>query len=283
MHQYTCPKCKTVLKREQPVSEGKKIKCPKCENIFAPSAAITAKAGGKSGKSKDEDDDRNPYAVVKEEKEEEKMKEAKQRAAMGLVADRFEKSARGPAISVIVRPASYLIGAGILTCALSMAALFIGIWPLVFAEFYKEGPNNPKLSAREKAAQGEADFEAIQTRSIIFIAVSPFTFAFGALVCVGALKLRAIESYPWAMVGAVMALIAAPGNGGAVFWLFYYLAKVFFVDTMGFDTGFAMMIAALPAGLAVVFTLVSGIWAIVAMTNEKVKEAFEEEKEGDIF
>lgn len=280
MHQYTCPKCHTVLRREQPVAEGKKIKCPKCENIFSPSTSVTA--GKPAGKYKADDDDRNPYAVMKEEEEEEKMREEKQRAAMGLIKDRFEKSSRGPAISVIVRPASYLIGAGILTCGLSMAALFIGIWPLVFAEFYKEGPNNPKLTAQQKAAQGEADFEAIQTRSIIFIAVSPFTFAFGALVCFGALKLRSLESYAWAMVGSVMGIIAAPGNGGAVFWLFFYLAKVFFVDTMGFDTSFAMMLAALPAGLAVVFTLAASIWSIVSLTNEQVKEAFEEEKTANI-
>src|SRR5262245_15144953 len=101
MHQYTCPKCKTVLKREQPVAAGKKIKCPKCENIFAPPApsAVTAKAGAKS---KVEEDDRNPYAVKKDDEEDEKAQEEKQRAAMGLIQDRFEKSARGPAIAVIV-------------------------------------------------------------------------------------------------------------------------------------------------------------------------------------
>ncbi len=90
MHQYTCPKCKTVLKREQPVAEGKKIKCPKCANIFA--AILDAKAEHvKAGKSKLEEDDRNPYAVVNEEEEDDKMRQEKQRAAMGLVRDRFEK------------------------------------------------------------------------------------------------------------------------------------------------------------------------------------------------
>ena len=34
MHQYTCPSCNAVLKREAPVPAGKKIRCPKCESVL---------------------------------------------------------------------------------------------------------------------------------------------------------------------------------------------------------------------------------------------------------
>src|SRR5215210_876169 len=97
MHQYSCPKCKSVLKRQEAVPTGKKIKCPKCETIFAPPA--TAVTGAAGGRAKVEDDwDRNPYAVTEEnEEEEEARREEKQRAAAGVVKDRFKKSKRGPA------------------------------------------------------------------------------------------------------------------------------------------------------------------------------------------
>lgn len=280
MHQYTCPKCKTVLKREQPVAEGKKIKCPKCETIFAPASAQAATA--KAGKSKLEEDDRNPYAVVNEDDEDAKMREEKQRAAMGLVRDRFEKSARGPAISVIVRPASYLLGAGVITCSLAIAAMFVGIFPLVFSDFFKQGPNDPKLSTKQKAEKGQEIYEGLVRRSMFLIPSSVLVFAFGSLVCVGAFKMRALESQAWAWVGAIMAIPAAPGNGGGVFWLVFYLARLLFVDTMGLDTAFAIIVASLPAAVAVIFTLVAAIWSINALANEKVKEAFAEEKEADV-
>jgi uncharacterized Zn finger protein (UPF0148 family) len=280
MHQYTCPKCKTVLKREQPVAAGKKIKCPKCENIFAPAPAKAETA--KAGKSKLEDDDRNPYAVVNEDDEDEKMREEKQRAAMGLVRDRFEKSARGPAISVIVRPASYLLGAGVITCSLAIAAMFVGIFPLIFSDFFKQGPNDPKMTAAQKAEKGQEIYEGLVRRSLFMIPSSVLIFAFGSLVCVGAFKMRALESQAWAWVGAIMAIPAAPGNGGGVFWLVFYLARLLFVDTMGLDTSFAIIVASLPAAVAVIFTLVAAIWSINALANETVKEAFAEEKDAEI-
>jgi uncharacterized Zn finger protein (UPF0148 family) len=281
MHQYTCPKCKTVLKREQPVAEGKKIKCPKCQNIFAAAAAKAEPA--KAGKSKhDDDDDRNPYAVMNEDKEDEKMREEKQRAAMGLVKDRFEKSARGPAISVIVRPASYLLGAGVITCTLAFACLFVGIFPLVFSDFYKQGPNDPKLSKEQKAQKGQEEYDAMVRRSMILIPASVFVFAFGSLICVGAFKMRALESQPWSWVGAIMSIPAAPGNGAGVFSIVFYLARVLFVDTMGLDTSFAVIVASVPAAVAVIFTLVAGIWCITALTNEVVKDAFAEEKDAEV-
>ena len=40
MHSYTCPKCKTILKRQEPVPPGKKMKCPKCQKIFAPDTKV---------------------------------------------------------------------------------------------------------------------------------------------------------------------------------------------------------------------------------------------------
>src|SRR3954469_3319437 len=100
MHQYTCPKCKTILKRQEPVPEGKKIKCPKCETIFAPAVSASAKA-----RDEEEEYSRNPYAVAEDKEEEDTARAEKQRAAMGIVKDRYKKSKRGPAQAKVVQPA----------------------------------------------------------------------------------------------------------------------------------------------------------------------------------
>ncbi len=152
----------------------------------------------------------------------------------------------------------------------------------MFADYYREGPNNPKLTTAQRAEQGEKDFQAMVWRSYFMIPGSLVVFGFGALVCIGAFKMRALESQAWAWIGALMAVPAAPGNGAGVFAVFFYLARLLFVQTMGFDTAFAYMLASLPAAIAVIFTLVAGVWSITALANENVKEAFAEEKEGDV-
>src|SRR5579859_3280717 len=113
MPQYSCPKCKAMLKRDQPLPPGKKLRCPKCSNIFAPptAAETTAKA---------EEDDRNPYTVMEDKGEDEAMKAEKERAAKGLIKDRYKKSKRGPALKEVVRPSNFLLASGVLNCTFAI-------------------------------------------------------------------------------------------------------------------------------------------------------------------
>src|SRR2546430_2009719 len=108
MPQYTCPKCTTTLKRAEPLAAGKKIRCPRCETVFAPDGAGAAKAAV-AAKAKSEEEDRNPYTVVEEKAEDEALKEEKERAARGLVKDRYKKSKRGPALKEVVVPSNFLL------------------------------------------------------------------------------------------------------------------------------------------------------------------------------
>src|SRR5258708_3325721 len=129
MPQYPCPKCKAVLKRDQPLPPGKKLRCPKCANVFAP--------GGVADKAdKSEEDDPNPYAVIQEKEEDEAMKAEKERAAQGLVKDRYKKSKRGPALKEVVRPSNFLLASGVINCTAAIVLFVIGIFPLVFRDFY---------------------------------------------------------------------------------------------------------------------------------------------------
>src|SRR5262245_32614394 len=49
---YKCPKCGATLRPGKPIPAGKKIKCPKCENIFAPTAEQPQAAAKPSGVNK---------------------------------------------------------------------------------------------------------------------------------------------------------------------------------------------------------------------------------------
>src|SRR5262245_50724951 len=50
---YTCPKCRVVLKTNNPLPAGKAVKCPKCANVFSPGGSgLKPAAPGGSGLKK---------------------------------------------------------------------------------------------------------------------------------------------------------------------------------------------------------------------------------------
>ncbi|HLW68838.1 MAG TPA: hypothetical protein VKS79_26235 [Gemmataceae bacterium] len=218
MHEYTCPECNTVLRRQEPIPAGKKIKCPKCSAVFAPAADAVAKAAAKPTASpkdakakalEDEFMDRNPYGVVDETEEDEELQREKQRAASGLVRDRFKKSARGPAQREVVRPANFLLASGVFTCIFAFLTIVVAIWPLIFRELTIDKPQEGvKYSESEKDKKPEYTYS---TEYMIFrfsiAGVGLFWFIWGAFVCVGAFKMNRLESYTWAMIGSIMGIL----------------------------------------------------------------------------
>jgi hypothetical protein len=131
-----------------------------------------------------DEDDVNPYGLAKESEEEKKLVE-KNKPKFGEVQDKFARSARGPALGLLVLPVNLLIGAGSLACIAGVALVIIGLWPLVF--------NDASPSDEEYA-------EAIGFR----IGPGVIAFLWGALICLGASKMQSLESYAWALAGAVM-------------------------------------------------------------------------------
>jgi len=218
MNEYTCPECNTVLRRQEPIPAGKKIKCPKCGNVFAPQAKVVAKATAKppvspkdaKNQALDEEFmDRNPYTVVDEKEEDEELQREKQRAASGLVRDRFKKSARGPAQREVVRPANFLLASGIFTCIFSLLTIVVAVWPLIFRELSiettKEGQ---KYSEAEKDKKPEYTYSNEYMIFRFSIAgVGLFWFIWGGFVCIGAFKMNRLESYTWAMIGSIMGVL----------------------------------------------------------------------------
>src|SRR5262245_55495043 len=157
MPTYRCPECETVLRRDQPVPEGKKMKRPKCEFVFAPKAVAEkaakptgdkSKSAGDKGKPaakgkptgkeppkpsatpaviNDDDEDGGSYTVVHEEEQERAVN-------YGSLRDKFKKSKRGPSMAKAVKPTNNMLLEGVLCCVGGIATMIIGIWPMVFSE-----------------------------------------------------------------------------------------------------------------------------------------------------
>ena len=244
MHQYTCPSCNVVLKRDQPVPAGKKIKCPKCGTVFdAGETKMTAKptAAARPAGKKDDESDRNPYVFRRDEEEEEQMKADKERAAKGLIKDRFKKSKRGPASRELVRPSNFLMAAGVGNCILALAGFVVAMFPLVFSDFYapkpKEGQKYAEVEKQKKPEMSDEDWNALVIERSLMMVGCVFYFVWGAIVCVGANKMGDLDSYTWAWVGSIMGLLTC---------------------------------------------LPIGIWCVMVLNNPTVKDGFTEEKPPDL-
>lgn len=215
---YTCPNpdCGVTLKTPSRVQVGKSVKCPKCGKPFVPEPAAREEesAGGalkladepakkKPGaqaaappaahkKPFEDDDDEDPESVkkgygVQGETEEEKEQAEKNKPKFTEVQDKFKKSARGPAMSLLVMPSNLLTLGGLLTCAGGLGAFVVGMWPLVFND----------------APPGEEELE----EAIVTMLLGVVVLFWGAMVCFGASHMQELASYPWAMVGAVMGIV----------------------------------------------------------------------------
>src|SRR5438093_13724534 len=99
---YPCPECGAQLRPANPVAPGKKLRCPKCDTVFAVPAtaekkktAQPAPAAAPAG-----DDDAGSYGLVRDE--DTRTSEERMKSAFDPIKDRFQRSARGPALIPVV-------------------------------------------------------------------------------------------------------------------------------------------------------------------------------------
>jgi hypothetical protein len=208
---YTCPnpECGVTLKTPARVQVGKAVKCPKCGKPFVPESGEKEKAPA-AGVLKladepkptsppppppkpfvDDDDDEDAASVKKgygvvAETEEEKAKAEENKPVFGEVQDKHKKSARGPAMSLLVMPTNLLTLEGLLTGIGGLVLFVVGMWPLVFND----------------APPGEEETQ----EAIVYMMLGLVTLFWGAMVCFGASQMQELSSLPWAMVGAVMGI-----------------------------------------------------------------------------
>jgi len=217
MPKYPCPACDAVLKREAPVPTGKKIRCPKCDFTFTavndeddepvkkkPTPAPKKEADAPKKKVKapkpsgDEDDEEvgGTYGLNTTEEDaeaKEPKKKKKKEVEYGSLRDKYEKSKRGPAMAKTVKPSNLILLQGIIDCIVSLVTFVVGLWPFIFSAAMPRG--------------GEA------TNQILIMLGGILGFGVGCLVCYGASKLQDLESYQWAMVGSILAIISILPTG----------------------------------------------------------------------
>jgi hypothetical protein len=131
-------------------------------------------------------DDDTPYLVYEESEEEKRLAEATKPKFTNL-KDKFVKSARGPAMSLLVMPSNLMIAQGGLTILVGLFMIAIGAWPIIFTD---------ATPSDEELADGLA---------VVFY--GGFAVIWGSLVCFGASNMQNLDSYTWAMVGAILGIL----------------------------------------------------------------------------
>lgn len=167
----------------------------------------------------------NPHADLDEDQEsikrgygvavetdEERMKAEQGKVKFDRVEDKYKKSARGPAVGLLVIPANLMTAVGLITAVSGIVLFVVGMWPLVFNE----------------APPGDEEIdEAIMT---MFLGL--LVFGWGCFVCFGASQMAELGSYTWAIAGAVMAIPLLAGIY-AVIMLQDAKVKAGFAETSG--------------------------------------------------
>jgi DNA-directed RNA polymerase subunit RPC12/RpoP len=257
---YTCPECGAQLRPANAVPAGKKLRCPKCDNVFAPAGKAAAKAPP-IVEAIAEEEDRYGFA-----QEEESHNQDATRAAFDPIKNRFKLSARGPALILVVKPSTALLATGCLTCIMAIALAMFAVWPMIFKI---EDVQPPDKMAKFRGPQStERRFKELtedeRQEAWLMVGGSVFQFLWGAVICAGSSKMHTLENYPLAMIGSVMAFIGPFVPLGI--WLLNYALKN--SDTMW----------VLPSVLMLGGTIPICFWCVATLRNKKVIAGFQEEK-----
>lgn len=170
-----------------PAGKGGKPKPADPDDGRKPSAPAPAKPASRfAEEEEDQESIRKGYGVVQETEEEKEQAELN-KPKFGSMEQKFKKSARGPAINILVTPANLLTIEGIVTAVAGIVMFVIGLWPLVFND----------------AAPGDEEVED----AIVLMLLGVMTFGWGAMICFGASQMQDLTSYLWGMTGAVMGIL----------------------------------------------------------------------------
>ncbi|MFL5330449.1 MAG: hypothetical protein ACJ8C4_16220 [Gemmataceae bacterium] len=205
------------------------------------------------------------YGVTKEEvdKEAEKIRQE----AFDPLKERFEKSKRGPALQLVVKPSNVLLASGVLTCIMGLAGIFIAVFPLIFKV---QEVNNAKPSLYTKVGENKTKYKEVSDEDKVLaywtMGGCALFFLWGCVVTSGASKLHELEMYWLAMTGSIMGLVGPLIPLGI--WLY-------FLGTAG--TGELDMAYGGPAMLCFFSGIGPSLWAISTLRNKKVLAGFAEE------
>jgi hypothetical protein len=258
---YTCPECGAKLKKNKELEPGKKLRCSECEVIFA--IPGEKKKPAPAPIVFEDEDGPAQYGVITDPADE--AAEKVRKAAFDPTKERFEKSKRGPALELVVRPSNVLLFCGVLTCLMALGGAFASSFQLIF----KVQEVQEQKGLYTKPGDSKVRYKELtdEQRSMRYwgIAGSVLFFLWGTVVCGGASKMHELEKYWLAMTGSIMALLGPLVPLGI--WL--YLE--------GTSEGEPDMAFVGPAILCFASGLPASIWSISTLRNEKVLAGYAEE------
>jgi uncharacterized membrane protein YqjE len=97
-----------------------------------------------------------------------------------------------------------MLATGILLGAAAIVTFIVGLFPIVFKSYYLDVPEYKKLSA----SQLEEKWQEIVRIRVIIMAGAVATMVYAGIICIGAFKMRTLESYTWAMIAAVLTTLS---------------------------------------------------------------------------
>ena len=261
---YPCPECGAQLRPQKPVPAGKKLRCPKCDTVFAP--AVKAAAAATPAPAAAPAEEPESYGLAADHVT---HNEDATRAAFDPIKDRFKRSARGPALIQVVRPSDWLLRTGVSICVAAILGAGWAVWPMIFkVELVQPEDKMARFRPQQEGRRFKELTEDEWRERWLFLGGFVFQFAWGAVVCVGASKMHTLESYPLAVIGSVMAM-AGPGVPAGI----YMLQDALKTD----DTYWAfvsILLLALPG-------VPMSLWCLSTLRREDVRAGFAEEKPED--
>jgi hypothetical protein len=260
---YPCPECGAQLRPANPVPPGKKLRCPKCETVFAPAGRSKAGAAAKAPPAVAAAPAAEPdkYGLVDQDHNQDEAA----RRAFEPIQNRFKLSARGPALGLVVKPSTWLLRVGVTTCIMALVGVMFAIWPMIFkleqmeqaTKGVRYGPQNQERKFQELTP------EQYQERWIMLGAMV-FQFAWGSVVAAGASKMHELKAYGLAMTASFMSLVGP----------FVPLGIVMIQYAVENEETYVIM----PGVLSLAGSVPFSIWCIATLRNKKVLAGFAEEE-----
>jgi len=303
-----------VLRPAKPVTPGKKIKCPKCENVFVardeedeeveearPRKAAAGKGGArkpapavKDQKKKDAKPEKEPeetYGYIKEPEDEDEDKKVK----VDWEATTKQKDPRGPAIVMLTGPGTKLQMVGFAAVAGWVLLILLMIIPACFPIKEDVNPNAPKRQQTEKEKKEAAEAArrpkffnvygvdlgehiVSQPWYIFLLLMIPFAAmaVYSSCIIATGIKMQNLESRTWGIIGSVMAILPINMVGLATLLaIVLHWGMGLIMDDPEYPQHVSMGLNAL---IWLISAAIAG-YCLKVLNEEKVKEGFEYDPE----
>ncbi len=227
----SCPKCRAVLRPSKPLPVGKKVRCPKCANLFTvkpddSDILAAAKAGPKDkGKTKppppakkkifeeEEEDGPATYSFA-DEVVKEYDPDADEKDDISVVPDLQVKDPRGPATATIMRPSNWLMRLALIGCLTNVILLLFFLIPQLLPveddqPADKGQTKEAKAEKEKKEKEKDAETLGLTRTSYVFLTfgLHAFAFAYYSLIVYGVFKMQTLESYRWSIAACILAFV----------------------------------------------------------------------------